>query len=100
PVMSSKLLDAEHENKGFTGYINRMFDRLRHGYGRVLDVTLSARPAVYTVWVVLSLLTVPMYIMAPRELAPPEDQSVVFGIVEASADATIDQTAFYAHALN
>ena len=100
PVMSSKLLDAEHENKGFTGHINRMFDRLRRAYGRVLDVTLSARPAVYSVWVVLSLLTVPMYIMAPRELAPPEDQSVVFGIVESSADATIDQTAFYAHALN
>jgi multidrug efflux pump len=100
PVMSSKLLDAEHENRGFTGHINRMFDRLRRAYGRVLDVTLSARPAVYTVWVVLSLLTVPLFIMAPRELAPAEDQSIVFGIVESPADATIDQTAFYAHALN
>lgn len=100
PVMSSKLLDAEHENHGFTGHINRQFDRLRRAYGRVLDVTLSARPAVYTIWVALSLLTVPMFIMAPRELAPPEDQSVVFGIVESAADATIDQTSFYAHALN
>src|SRR5262245_62111938 len=100
PVMSSKLLDAEHENIGFTGHVNRTFDRLRRAYGRVLDVTLSARPAVYTVWVVLSLLTVPMYIMAPRELAPPEDQSIVFGIVESPTEATIDQTAFYAHALN
>lgn len=100
PVMSSKLLDAEHESHGFAGYVNRMFDRLRRFYGRVLDATLSARPAVYTVWVALSLLTVPMFIMAPRELAPPEDQSVVFGIVESSADATIDQVAFYAHALN
>jgi multidrug efflux pump len=100
PVMSSKLLDAEHENRGFSGYINRTFDRLRRFYGRVLDITLSARPAVYTVWVVLGLLTIPMYLMAPGELAPPEDQSVVFGIVESSADATIDQVTFYAHALN
>jgi multidrug efflux pump len=100
PVMSSKLLDAEHENRGFSGYINRTFDRLRRFYGRVLDMTLSARPAVYTVWVVLGLLTIPMYLMAPGELAPPEDQSVVFGIVESSADATIDQVTFYAHALN
>jgi multidrug efflux pump len=38
--------------------------------------------------------------MAPGELAPPEDQSVIFGIVESAADATIDQTTFYAHALN
>ena len=100
PVMSSKLLDAEHENKGFTGHINRNFDRLRRVYGHVLDLTLSSRPAVYTIWIALSLLTIPMFIMAPRELAPPEDQSIVFGIVEAAADATIDQTAFYAHALN
>src|SRR5436190_9174686 len=101
PVMSSRLLDAEHENRGFAGHINRVFDRLRRGYGRVLDATLSARPAVYTVWIVLSLIAVPvMFLMAPRELAPPEDQSIVFGIVEAPANATLDQIAFYAHALN
>jgi multidrug efflux pump len=100
PVMSSKLLDAEHENRGFTGLINRAFDRFRRFYGRMLDMTLSARPAVYTVWIVLGLLAVPMYMMAPKELAPPEDQSVIFGIVESAADATIDQTTFYAHALN
>jgi multidrug efflux pump len=100
PVMSSKLLDAEHENRGFTGLINRAFDRFRRFYGRVLDMTLSARPAVYTVWIVLGLLAIPMYMMAPKELAPPEDQSVIFGIVESAADATIDQTTFYAHALN
>jgi multidrug efflux pump len=100
PVMSSKLLDAEHENRGFTGHINRAFDGLRRFYSRVLDMTLSARPAVYTIWIALSLLTIPMFMMAPGELAPPEDQSVIFGIVESAADATIDQTTFYAHALN
>src|SRR5262249_38352277 len=57
-------------------------------------------PAVYIVWIVLSCLTVPMYVLAPKELAPPEDQSIVFGIVEAPADATIDQTTFYAEAEN
>src|SRR6266436_2103529 len=96
PVMSSKLLDAGREEHGLPGRINRGFDRLRRGYSRILDLTLASRPAVYTVWIVLSLLTIPMFIMAPKELAPAEDQSIVFGIVEAPADATIDQTAFYA----
>ena len=100
PVMSSRLLDAEHENRGFTGYINRAFDRLRRAYARVLDTTLSARPAVYTIWLGLSVSAFYMYFKAPGELAPPEDQSIVFGIVEASADASLDQIAFYAHALN
>jgi multidrug efflux pump len=100
PVMSSRLLDAGREEHGFTGRINRVFDGLRNAYGRVLDATLSARPAVYIVWIVLSLLTVPMFTMAPKELAPPEDQSIVFGIVEAAADATIEQTTYYSEAAN
>lgn len=100
PVMSSKLLDAGREEHGLTGRINRGFDRLREAYRRVLDATLSARPAVYIIWITLSLLAIPMFIMAPKELAPAEDQSFVFGIVEAAADATIDQTTFYADAVN
>jgi multidrug efflux pump len=100
PVMSSKLLDAGREEHGLTGRINRDFDRFRRFYGRVLDATLSARPAVYIIWLVLSLLTVPLFILAPKELAPTEDQGFVMGIVEAAADATIDQTVFYTEAVN
>src|SRR5512137_931604 len=47
PVMSSKLLDHDREEHGFTGRINRDFDRLRNFYGRFLDKTLNARPAIY-----------------------------------------------------
>ncbi|HVM50686.1 MAG TPA: efflux RND transporter permease subunit [Candidatus Acidoferrum sp.] len=100
PVMSSKLLDAGREEHGLTGRINRDFDRLRRAYGRVLDATLSARPAVYVVWIALSLLTIPMFILAPKELAPAEDQGFVMGIVLAAADATIDQTTYYTEAVN
>jgi multidrug efflux pump len=98
--MSSKLLDAGREDHGLTGRINRGFDRLRRAYGRVLDATLSARPAVYIVWLVLGLLAIPLFILAPKELAPAEDQGFVMGIVEAAADATIDQTTFYTEAVN
>jgi multidrug efflux pump len=100
PVMSSKLLRGGHEEEGLVGKINHAFDRLRRGYGRVLDATLSARPAVYIVWVSLSFLSIPFFMMAPKELAPAEDQSVVFGIVETPADSSIDQTTFYTEELN
>ena len=85
---------------GLTGRINRHFDRLRRFYGRVLDATLSARPAVYVIWIGLSLLTIPLFMMSSKELAPMEDQGFVMGIVEAAADATIDQTTFYTEAIN
>src|SRR5512137_1354049 len=100
PVMSSKLLSAEREERGLTGRINRDFERLRGVYGRLLNATLDARPAVYLVWGVVSLLAIPMYVMAPKELAPTEDQGVIFGIIDASADATIDQTSRFTAAVN
>ena len=95
PLMSSKLLSHDREERGLAGRINRDFERLKHFYGRVLDTTLAYRPTVYVVWIGLSLLAVPMFIMAAKELAPTEDQGVVFGIVEGPADATIEQTTFY-----
>lgn len=100
PVMSAGLLKAGGEEHGLVGKINHGFDRLRRGYGRVLDFTLNARPAVYVIWVGLTLLTVPLLMMAPKELAPTEDQGFSLGIVEAAADATIDQTTFYTDAVN
>ena len=100
PVMSSKLLDAEHESHGLAGRINRDFDRVRGLYRRVLDFTLSARPAVYVVWIAFSLLAIPMFMFAPNELAPTEDQSFMMSIIEAPGDATIDQTVFYTEAVN
>jgi multidrug efflux pump len=99
PVMSSQLLDAGREEHGFAGRINHDFDRFRKFYGRVLDATLLARPLVYTVWIGLSLLTIPLFMMSSKELAPTEDQGFMMGIVEAPADATIDQTTFYTDAL-
>ena len=100
PFMSSKLLDPGREEHGLTGRINRGFDRLRRGYARVLDATLSARPAVYVLWIGLGLLTIPLYLMSSKELAPIEDQGFVLAISEAAGDATIDQTTFYTDAIN
>jgi multidrug efflux pump len=99
PMMSSKLLDHDREEHGLTGRINRDFDRLRKFYGRVLDKTLEYRPAVYIVWIGLSLLAIPLYMFSANELAPTEDQGVVFGIVEGPANATIEQTTFYTDAV-
>jgi multidrug efflux pump len=100
PVMSAQLIKGGHEEEGMVGKVNHVFDKLRRGYGRVLDVTLGARPAVYVIWGGLSALAAVMLYMAwqGKELAPMEDQGIIFGIVETAADATIDQTSFYTDA--
>ncbi len=99
PVMAARLLKgAADEERGFTGWVNHRFDSLRNAYGKALDATLSARPAVYLVWIVLSLMTVPMFMFSPKELAPSEDQSVLFGIINTAANMSADQKSVYAKA--
>ena len=102
PMMSAHLLRSEHVDHGFSGWVNRTFDRFRDWYGSHLDRTLNARPAVYLVWGGVSVLALFMFIMIPsfasKELAPTEDQGVIFGIVTAPANATIDDTIRYADA--
>ncbi len=100
PVMSSRLLKPGMDEHGLAGRISRGFKRLRNVYGRLLDYTLNARPAVYTVWIVISLLTIPLFTMSAKELAPVEDQGVIFGIVDAAANSTLDQNSGFTAEVN
>ncbi|MEW8222289.1 MAG: efflux RND transporter permease subunit, partial [Candidatus Thiodiazotropha taylori] len=100
PMMSAHMLkSAADEEKGFTGWVNHHFDRLRSGYGRLIGRTLQVRPYVYVIWLVVAAAAVPMYMQSPKELAPSEDQSVVFGIINSAANATADQKRFYGAAV-
>ena len=103
PMMASKFLhSAAEEEAGLVGRINHDFDRLRNFYGRILDGTLNARPVVYTVWGVIALSILPLFILSSisTELAPVEDQGVVFGIVNTSANSTLDQTSRFTSRIN
>ena len=91
PMMSSKLL-RPHTNQGWlTRSIDAGFAFIRRTYDRALGATLNARPAVYVVWITLSLLIIPLYLFSPGELAPNEDQGVVFGAIDVPANATLEQ---------
>jgi len=91
PVMSAALLRAGHEDRGLPGLINRGFERLKGVYQRHLETALHARGAIYLAWVVVSVLAIAMFQLAPRELAPTEDQGVVFGVVNTPSNSTLDQ---------
>lgn len=98
PMMSAKLLrSAEHEERGLTGWINHKFDRIREGYGRALESTMNKRPAVYSIWAILSLLVIPMYMFSPKELAPLEDQGFMFYVVNNAGNASADQKVHFAN---
>ncbi|HET6280428.1 MAG TPA: efflux RND transporter permease subunit, partial [Polyangia bacterium] len=91
PMMSSKLLRPSQHQRRFTSYVDRVFERVKARYSRMLAATLANRPAVYIVWGVLSLLVAPLYMFSAKELAPIEDQGVVFGTMDVPANATMEQ---------
>ena len=95
PMMGSRLLRAGDTTRGFAGWINRRFDAIRTRYTRVLAGTLQYRPVVVVLWAIVTALIVPFYMFSQRELAPAEDQGVVFGIVQASANSTVEQTTLF-----
>jgi len=92
PMMGSKLLREGDTDRGFAGMINRHFERVRAFYSRTLSGTLRYRPVVLTLWAIVALLMIPFYMFSQHELAPAEDQGVVFGVIQSSANATLDQT--------
>ena len=100
PMMSSKLLREGDSHKGFAGWVNHRFDRLRQRYVRTLSNTLRWRPVTITLAVIIILLGVPFFLMTPSELAPKEDQGVILGIVQASPNSTIEQTTLYTEKVN
>ena len=92
PMLGSKLLRAGDTEKGFAGMINRRFESFQNYYLRLLSGTLNFRPVVFVLWAVVTALMVPFYMFSQRELAPSEDQGVVFGVIQSSANSTLDQT--------
>jgi multidrug efflux pump len=95
PMMGSRLLRAGDAERGFAGWINRRFESVRRAYTQTLSGTLRYRPVVLMLWAIVAVLVVPFYMFSQRELAPREDQGVVFGIIQAAANSTIDQTSLF-----
>lgn len=100
PMMASKLLRKGDSHRGFAGWVNIKFERLREAYVRRLTSTLRWRPVTLTLAALVSLLIVPFWMLTPSELAPTEDQGHILSIVQAAPNNTIDQTTLYTEKVN
>jgi multidrug efflux pump len=95
PVMCANLLSHKVESGRFTSFIDGQFNAFRRFYGRALDAVLRERWAVYIVWAVLTLCIPGMFLFSARELAPAEDEGFMMMMADASANATLDQSALF-----
>lgn len=91
PMMSSRLVRKAHTQSAFKRKVDANLDWLRGKYEEWLRVVLQYRPSVVVGAIWISLLIAPFYLFAMKELAPREDQGVLFGIVQGPPNATIEQ---------
>lgn len=100
PMMGSLLLKPSGNEGRFAAQIERAFAAASRFYARGLAVTLDYRPvtAFFAVAVLGGVAFLSVGIK--RELAPPEDQGVVFAQIKAPQYANIDYSERYAEAFD
>ena len=89
PMMCSRLLRAKPP-RGIAMRIDRFFEGLARGYGRVLAVSLRHRWLVALVSIVIMVGGFKLGGTLPAEFAPVDDQGYVFVKLTAPTDATND----------
>lgn len=96
PMMSSKLLKAHGESRGFAGFVDRVFTRIENWYGRRLKGSLDFRGVTLVIVAAMLATTAFMFTKTASELAPEEDQGAFLGLVNAPKYATAEYTQAFA----
>ncbi|KXU35486.1 acriflavine resistance protein B [Cephaloticoccus primus] len=101
PMMASRIIPAGHHTSGFSAWLDKRFGGLRRRYARVLRAWLAVPRFNWVVTlfiiIVVPLLLGPMFMFSQSELAPEEDQSFLFGILQPPPNATVEQVMLYAN---
>ncbi len=90
PMLSARVLRASGQQSWFEKAVEHAFEGLANGYRRLLHGWLRYPAMTLLVAVVVIGAIYVMYSMTKKELAPTEDQSILFFMATAPQTATID----------
>ncbi|MEM5372387.1 efflux RND transporter permease subunit [Paraburkholderia azotifigens] len=96
PMMCSRFFRTDHESGRFARFVDRQFERVHRGYGRLLHATLDTWPVFIVMGALLLCGTVYLFTTSKSELAPQEDQGIVLSQIQGPPNATIQQMQTYA----
>ncbi|QQO20893.1 MexW/MexI family multidrug efflux RND transporter permease subunit [Bradyrhizobium diazoefficiens] len=99
PMMCSVLLKNTEEGR-FAKLVNRVFGALTRWYGRRLDRSLDYKAVTGLFAITILGLVGFLYMHTSKELAPEEDQGIVFAVTKAPKYANIDYVDFYGDKLD
>jgi len=97
PMMSSKILKPHGEgSKGrLEAWLDKRFDKIQTGYQRRLHGALETKAIIALFGAIVLVSCVFLYMTAPKEPAPLEDEGFVFAISQADPTATLDYVEGY-----
>ncbi len=95
PMLSSKVLKPT-KPRGLVHFLDTMFMKLRRGYERTMKVVLAFRWAVLLMAAALFVAIPLMVLQIPGELAPTEDQGILFFTAIGPPTATLHYMTSYA----
>jgi multidrug efflux pump len=96
PMLSSKFLKEDMGKKGFTHFLDVTFDKIKTVYSKILHGVLDYKPVVALVIVAVLISAYFLFITSKSELAPTEDQGVIFVQGTASPTSTFKNLNLYA----
>src|SRR5438105_4494538 len=95
PMMCSRFFSSEQESGRFVQFIDRQFERVRHGYQRALHGVLKTWSVIVVMGALLFGATILLGMTTKSELTPEEDQGFLFYQLKASPNATAQQMLGY-----
>lgn len=96
PMMSSRFLKEDMGKSGFTHFLDVSFDKIKSVYSKILHGILDYKPIVAFVIIVVLTSAYFLFITTKSELAPTEDQGVIFVQGTASPTSTFKNLDMYA----
>ncbi|NLD68085.1 MAG: efflux RND transporter permease subunit, partial [Limnobacter sp.] len=92
PLMSSRFVHPHGRRARLSEIVDRVFEVVRRGYARALDVALAIRWTIVVASLAIAAAAWPLYQMSRQELAPVEDQRHISMFFEAAPDSTLAAT--------
>jgi multidrug efflux pump len=100
PMMCSKFLSQDLANNRLVNTVDSAFSWLKNAYENLLRGVMTRRPVIFTMAFLVLLSCLFLFIFPKSELAPKEDQGIVFFQASAQSDANIDYVEHYTAPIN
>jgi multidrug efflux pump len=95
PMLSSKVLKSHGQQGRFEQWVEQVFIRLAEYYRSLLHASLDSLPATLLFVLVVLISIFFMFVTSKNELAPVEDQSILFFQATGPQTATIEYNEAY-----